>query len=351
MDSAYPGHGSETSAVNRARSARRPVGARAAVALLVATGACGRIGFTLLDLPPADAGPDERHDAAPADAAAAPADARAVDVAADVADASDAAAATDAADAEVSDEDAEAGAPEAGPDSGEAGCAQSAIVNYCTALPFLPAPPMIDGVLDCGPQLLPIVPVGWSGPGVVPAGNSASVAVAWRPDGLYVFVAVTCPQLIIAGPGEYAWEGNGVELYVDSDGVFPSSPLYDDAGTEQLVTEAPDSSTSTSTTGEVWRNAVYEGPWTSTNFELYGTVTGYVLEAFIVASDLDLTTWSLASGGMVGFNLAINVAFASPTTTGNDGHRLGQFFMYVAPPPDGLPFSDVRSFCKPVLGP
>jgi len=325
------------------------MGGAYAAALLVATGACGRIGFTLLELPPADSGADERHDASPADATAVPADAQTIDATA--ADVADAIGVTEAADAEAPDADAEAGTPDAGPGSGEAGCAQSPIVNYCAALPLLPAPPNIDGVLDCGPQLLPVVPVGWSGPGVVPAGNSASVAAAWRPDGLYVYVSVTCPQLIVAGAGEYAWEGNGVELYVDSNGLFPSSPLYDDAGTEQLVTEAPDSGASTSTTGEVWRNAAYVGPWTSTKFELYGTPTGYVLEAFIVASDLNLTTWSLASGGMVGFNVAVNVTFASPTTTGNDGHRLGQFFMYIAPPPDGPPFDDVRSFCTPVLGP
>jgi len=356
MDSAQPGHGRRAGPAgcdraHRTHAARRTFGAYAA-ALLVATGACGRIGFTLLDVPPADAGADERRDASPADATAASADAQTIDAtAADVADATGAA---DAADAEAPDAEAEAeaGAPDAGPDAGEGGCALSPIVNYCTALPLLPAPPVIDGVLDCGPRLLPIVPAGWTGPGVVPAGNAASVAAAWRPDGLYVYVEVTCPELIVAGPGEYAWEGNGVELYVDNDGVFSNSPLYDDGGTtEQLVTEAPDSSTSNSTTGEVWRNAAYVGPWTSTHFELYGTETGYVLEAFVVASDLDLTTWSLASGGMVGFNLAINVAFASPTTTGNDGHRLGQFFMYVGPPPDGPPFEDVRSFCTPVLGP
>jgi hypothetical protein len=345
MNAAHPGHQSGPADGDRAhlvRRPRRPMGAYAA-ALLVATGACGRIGFTLLDLPAADAGADERHDASPADATAASADAQTVDATA--ADVADATGAPDAADAKAPDADA-------GPDSGEAGCAQSPIVNYCTALPFLPAAPVIDGVLDCGPQLLPIVAVGWSGPGVVPAGNSASVAAAWRPDGLYVYVEVTCPQLIIAGSGEYAWEGDGVELYVDNDGVFPDSPLYDDAGTtEQLVTEAPDSSTSNSTTGEVWRNASYVGPWTSKSFELYGTETGYVLEAFIVASDLNLTTWSLASGAMVGFNIAVNVAFASPTTTGGDGHRLGQFFMYIGPPPDGPPFDDVRSFCTPVLGP
>jgi hypothetical protein len=53
---------------------------------------------------------------------------------------------------------------------------------------------------------------------------------------------------------------------------------------------------------------------------------------------------------MVGFNVAINVTYASPTQTGNDGHRLGQFFMYVGPPPDGEPFDDTRSFCTPTLG-
>jgi hypothetical protein len=349
MNPAYPGRTSYRAGARR----KTILSGAVALALLAAPGACGRIGFSLLDLPAIDAGDDGRHDASLADVAA-PQDAFATrDASGDDADAEPPDGATpDAAVPDAATPDAEAGAPDAdaAPDASDGGCPTSAIVNYCTALPMLPAPPVIDGVLDCGPALLPIVPVGWSGPGVVPAGNAAKVAAAWRPDGLYVYAEVTCPELIVAGPGEYAWEGNGVELYVDNDGIFPSSPLYDDAGTTaQLVTEAPDSGTSTSTTGEVWRNAAYVGPWASTQFELYGTSTGYVLEAFIVASDLNLTTWSLSSGAMVGFNLAVNVAYASPTTTGNDGHRLGQFFMYVGPPPDGEPFSDVRSFCTPTL--
>ncbi len=320
----------------------------AAAALLVGLGACGRIGFTLLALPSDDAGASGHPDASLPDAAARDAttthDAGPVEASGD--------------DADVEQPGLDGGLPEdaAQPDAssavdgGDGGCVTSSIVNYCTALPFLPAPPVIDGVLDCGPTLIPIVAVGWTGPGVVPAGNSAMLAAAWRPDGLYFYVAVTCPSLILADPGEYAWEGNGVELYVDHDGLFPNSPMYDsDGGTSQLVTEAPDSGTSTSTTGEIWRNAAYLGPWTSSTFELFGTPTGYVLEAFVAAADLDLVTWSLSPGGMVGLNVAVNVTYASPTTTGNNGHRLGQFFMYLGPPPAGGPFSDVRSFCTPTL--
>src|SRR5580692_10551573 len=173
MNSASPAR----SSASRAARLRTALACGACAALVAASGACGRIGFTLLDLPPADAGPEPGHDASMADVATS-LDSQARDTSAGEADTqppepeAEADAQVDG-EAGVPDDDA---APDAGPDSGDAGCVTSTIVNYCTALPMLPAPPVIDGVLDCGPALLPIVPVAWSGPGVVPAGNSAKVA-------------------------------------------------------------------------------------------------------------------------------------------------------------------------------
>src|SRR6516164_8463499 len=115
------------------------------VALLAAAGAfsCGRIGFEPLGedagrLPDASAERDSARDA--------PADAPVVE------------------DVTVADSPADApGAPDASTDA-DASCVVSATVDYCTALPPLPAPPVIDGVLDCGPALVAAPPVDWSGP-------------------------------------------------------------------------------------------------------------------------------------------------------------------------------------------
>ena len=51
-----------------------------------------------------------------------------------------------------------------------------------------------------------------------PPDASAQYAVAWRPDGLYFFVRVHDPSLVPANPSEFSWEGDEVELYMDSDG-------------------------------------------------------------------------------------------------------------------------------------
>src|SRR5579859_2577375 len=73
--------------------------------------------------------------------------------------------------------------------------------DYCSAIPALAAPPVIDGVLDCGPALEAVTPAGWTGSSSLPAGNSAFVAASWRPDGLYVFIEVVTPAAIPADPG------------------------------------------------------------------------------------------------------------------------------------------------------
>ena len=349
------------------RLGRPPPGLWApAAAGLRASAACGRIGYDLLPAHADDAGAAAHEDASRQDATTR--DDGAVDALeggvddATLTDAGEASATPSGDEGDVSvpaegggDATADDAESEAAADAGDAGvtadaaCVTSAIVDYCSALPSLPAPPVIDGRLDCGPALLPIVPVSWTGPGVVPAGNSAKLAAAWRPDGLYVFVEVTDPELIPADNGDPPWYGDGAEIYVDNDGLFPNSPAYDTANTTvQLVTEAPATATSTSQIAETYRAQNASGPWTSTTFEAFGTPTGYVLEAFVTAPDLDLTTWALAPNQNIGFDIAVNVSYPS-TTPGTQGHRLGQYFLFVAPPPAGGPYVDVRSFCTPTL--
>lgn len=223
-------------------------------------------------------------------------------------------------------------------------CVTSPTTNYCSALPSMPADPVIDGVLDCGPALVPMTPEGWSGSGDLPAGNSASIAVAWRPTGLYVFVEVVTPVVIPADSMTPPFYGSGAEIYVES--IAPSSATYDDPGAMQLVAAAP--SGSMAVIGEGYRDAVDQGPWTPAEFGTYTTSTGFALEAFIVAGDLGLSTWTLASGDSLGLDIAINVSYPLASTMGAQGHRAGQYFLHVASSPIGAPYADPRSFCVPM---
>jgi hypothetical protein len=356
------------------------------VSVTLAIGGCGRIGYEPLPegAGPADGGP-RAHDAPGVDAMEAMA--------------------------------AEAGGDSPGdvtsePDA-DAACSMSAAVDYCQRIPPLPAAPVIDGVLDCGPTLVPIVPEDWRGAAPLPpfpAGNSAAVAAAWRPDGLYVFMEVTTGVAVPADPPSLDYRGAGVELFVDDDGSFASPPNYDNPGTMQMIavsppyalpdasagscpdasadasvdvssdaktdassdasadalsdalTDAPkDAWSDAATTGqraERWRGGTNLGPWTSTQFGTFPTPGGFVFEGFVVASDLGLSSWSLAPGKMVGFDVAVDVSFPTVCTTGLDGHRAGQYFLHVSVAPAdaapdaaaiGPPFVDTRSFCTPTL--
>ena len=252
---------------------------------------------------------------------------------------------------------------EAGPDA-DASCPVSAVADYCTGLPPLPAPPVIDGVLDCGPALLPMAPVFWSGPSPLPAfppGNSTELAAAWRPDGLYIFMAVTTPQAIPADQGSPVFYGAGVEIFVDDDGTDMSPPSYDNPGAIQLIVTAPPNpmvapdAMPTGVRAEGFRNAADQGPWASTQFGSFSTPTGFVFEGFVAAPDLGLAAWPLAAGQQIGFDVSVDVSYATAATTGPQGHRVGQYFLHVAPAPVGdaapigTPFADPRSFCTPML--
>jgi hypothetical protein len=331
------------------RGLRAPNAGRAGLACLAVAaawaGGCGRIGFdpTTEDAGrAADAAVDGRASSPPRDAASdgfgeaafdGPPDATPDVTIADVqvADAADAAA--------------------------DATCTVSTVADYCAALPPLSAAPIIDGVLDCGPALVAIAPVDWNGPPPLPpfpAGNSAELAAAWRPDGLYVFVSVTTPAAFPAEATDPVFYGAGVEVFVDNDGVYASAPTYDDPGAIQLVVAAPPDATTTGRRAEGFRNAADEGPWASTQFGTFPSSTGFVFEGFIVAADIGLASWMLAAGDTVGFDVSIDVSFTTAAMTGPQGHRVGQYFLHVeAPVGDAAtittPYQDPRAFCTPPL--
>jgi hypothetical protein len=254
-------------------------------------------------------------------------------------------------------------AREDSPAETEVGCGTSPIVDYCSGVPSLPAPPIIDGVLDpCGPSLVTITPVGWVGPAPLPAfppGNSSQLAVAWRPDGLYVFMSVTTPAYFPAptDAGTPIYYGAGVEVFVDSDGVYVAPPAVDDPGGIQLIVTAPPDPMTVGHRADYYRDSVDEGPWASTQFGTFPTATGFDFEGFIVAADLGLSTWTLQANHQIGFDIAVDVSYTTASMTGPQGYRVGQYFLHVAPPPpDGVtaigePFADPLAWCTPTLAP
>lgn len=242
------------------------------------------------------------------------------------------------------------------PDAGPA-CAQPTAASFCAQLPSLPEAPVIDGVLECGLTLETITPKHWTAATPYAADHSARVAAAWRPDGLYVFVDVDDASRLPAISTMDTWCGDGVEIYVDDDGAFTAAPAYDNPGTVQLVAVAPEDDTTSVVRGQRFRGGATLTPaWTGTSFATYPKPGGYVLEALIVAADLDRTDWTLVAGQHVGFDIGINLSVAMDPPVGETadcGRRLGQYFFNIADPdcPDGscLPWQSVISQCTPEL--
>ncbi len=351
-------------AASRALHVSRRSAAGWTALVLFAVTACGRIGFALLpepsgsEPPGPDAGIVVRSDAA-VDASMGSSEASTVDSEVDATMA--AIDATEGGDG-ATDAPAVDVLADAGPDSAEAACTTSPIVDYCTGVPSLPAPPVIDGVLDpCGPALVAMTPVGWNGPPPLPPfppGNSASFAAAWRPDGLYVFIAVTTPADFPADDASPLFYGAGVELFVGGHGTTMAPPTFDNPGEIQLVVASPPDSVTEGQRAEGFRNAADQGPWTSTRFGTFPTPAGFNFEGFVVASDLGLPTWALQASDIIGFDVAVDVSFTMEATTGTQGHRVGQYFFHQAPADAGAdaavigaPYSDPRSWCAPALGP
>jgi hypothetical protein len=334
-------------------------------------GACGRFGFELLDGD--DNSPSAPLDGGDRDAQSGPPLDGSIDAATDASGepppdgsvagdgSSDAAQASDtgsAADADAANP-ADAGDPSDAGDAGP-GCDVATVTDYCSELPPLAAPPQIDGVLDCGPPLLDVTPVGWtSNMSPIPAGFSARLAAAWRPDGVYFFLDVTDATRLPPSAGTDVWCGDGIELYVDDDGSYTAAPMYDAPGTIQVLALAPADDTSSVTTGgQRYRspNGGLVSAWSSPRYGAFPRPGGYTFEAFIMADDLDRASWTLAAGGAVGLDVSINVSTsADPPPNGEMaecGLRLGQFFLRIAETPCGnscLPFTNASAFCNPML--
>jgi hypothetical protein len=235
----------------------------------------------------------------------------------------------------------------AGAGGSPSACAPTA-ETICDGLVPMPTSPVIDGRVDCGLSLQGFTPLGWSGAGSVPAGRAARWAAAYRPDGLYLFVAVTTGALAPFGSDGTKFHcGDAVELFVDADGSYASPPSYDPTGSIQLVVQAPGPGEASRKAGWRWRTGVSQGAWSGT-FVSVPTADGYAVEAFVRAADLGLASWSLAPGGHVGVTLAIDVA--GPPSPDPACPRAGQYAATLAPSGACVyPWCNVGAFCRPTL--
>jgi hypothetical protein len=165
-----------------------------------------------------------------------------------------------------------------------------------------------------------------------------------------MFVRVTGPGRRPAPASDGAFCGDSVELFVHRNGMPTMPPRYDDPGTVQLVIAAPVDDTTVSRRANLY---VMAGrPVTSSQLGAFPFPGGYTAEAFIVARDLGLTAWSLAAGGTVGLDLAVNVSWRDGRQ-GDCGFRQGQYVLHVTnlgmcP---GMPACDVGAFCTARLVP
>jgi hypothetical protein len=337
---------------------------------LLLQGACGYIGFDPPLQPAYDAGGvDGKRDAgssvngsgadggAELDADLPPDEAGMVEASVPASDAAsdDAAVASDASqplDAQGTHDSAIA---EAGVDAGRA----TQVTDYCQQIPELPTDPVIDGRVDADLKVVELTPVGWTakdGSSMPPAQNTASYALAWRPNGLYVYIRVVDPNRLPAPLGPNIWQGDGVEIYVDDDGTFAHAPKYDNPGTIQLIAAAPSDDVHPVAAAWRWRDGSSdEGQWTSKQFSTFPTANGYVFEGLIQRDALDLTNWTLASGGKVGVDLSINVSALDNQLDAGvplDGYRLGQYFLRTGQDNGscaGRPYCSASAFCTPDL--
>ena len=235
----------------------------------------------------------------------------------------------------------------------DAGARRAAVL--CAANPSLPSAPTIDGTLEPG-----LATDSWlaAGDPSLPPGMSVDVSLAYRPDGLYFFAAVADPTRNPAPADALAYCGDGVELYVDDDGVIQHPPAYDIPGTMQLIVAAPVDDVTPARRGQRFvfpgtsTDSTDLGAWTSTRFVAVPTPTGYAVEALVGASDLGLANWTLAPGGKIGWDMSLNIG--GPENPGVDActTRSQQVHLHLAASGSCTPpYCNASALCAPTLAP
>jgi hypothetical protein len=167
--------------------------------------------------------------------------------------------------------------------------------DYCVSIPHLQRKPVIDGVVDGKLRVVPLTPQGWASKAnaPLPDEDTSSYAFAWRDDGLYVFIRVVDATRLPPLDSSYIWEGDGVEIYFDTDGLFAGAPTYDNPGAIQILITAPADENTPSTKSMRFRNAVEQGVWDSGHFAAFPTADGYVFVGFLDGDTVDVAGMAL----------------------------------------------------------
>lgn len=320
------------------------IGVAATAATLIASG-CGRIGYD--QTTSVDAG-GKAGDADPDGAIASRFEAGVANDAGGLVD--DAGGLVDDAGGST---DAPSSRPDGQPDGDDGGPASAP--EPCHNVPALESAPVIDGQVEPGLALRTMPRGAWTGTTPLPAGDSASFAIAWRPDGFYLFARVWDVSRHLSPIGDPVACGDAFELYLDSDGVTPADGGYDQQGTRQLVIQAPGPTATSSRVGVVYRQGQGLGAWTSTQYVAVALPDGWAIEAFVTAADLGLSDWSLGNHDEIGLDLVHDVSTSTDQASAPEcGRRLGQSLLRVdvgATGPDRLPERNARAFCTPKLQP
>lgn len=224
----------------------------------------------------------------------------------------------------------------------------------CNEVLPLESAPVIDGVLEPNLALL-----SWLDPSTpeLPTGMQVDVALAYRPNGVYFYLAVEDPTLDPPPLDALDYCGDGVELYVDDDGMIQAPPVYDSPGTMQFIVAGPEDSMTAAHRGQRFMfpdvpsgDSTDLGDWTSDDFVAVPTTNGYAVEALVVADDLDLATWTLAPGDKIGWNLSFNVGGPQPSGIDACTTRNQQFHFRAAS--SGActpPYCNASALCTPTL--
>jgi hypothetical protein len=139
--------------------------------------------------------------------------------------------------------------------------------------------------------------------------------------------------------------------------MIQAPPAYDAPGTMQFIVAAPVDAATPAHRGQRFTfpnvpsgDSIDLGDWTSDDFIAAPTPRGYAVEAFLMASDLDLDAWTLAPGGKIGWNISFNVG--GPQAPGIDActTRNQQFHLRLAS--SGActpPYCNASALCTPTL--
>jgi hypothetical protein len=93
--------------------------------------------------------------------------------------------------------------------------------------------------------------------------------------------------------------------------------------------------------------------WEASRHVAVAHANGYAFEAFVTAADMDMSSWSLSTGGHLGLDIAINGSVADESARVECGYNLGQYYLRLSQSPcssdNCRPYSNAAAFCTPVL--